>query len=356
MSDIQSNEVANPAAPLPRFTVTQYRPDGGFNAAGVAMLISALVLIGAVLGFAAHLVSQFFYLIILFPCLIGAGLGIVGRKMVVSGRVRNPIIGGVAGFLGGVLAMTMMHYFDYEQFKSKMAELKPETIEMVEVLSKVPPERRRSLLDADITAEKMDSINKLVEVGSIHSFAGFMNFEAKEGVTIGSTHAIGNKDRGMNLGYYGSYIYWLVEILIVAGITFAMVKSAAAEPFCVKCSDWKKPSVLGFFAAQDLAPVSAAIQSGDLSKIVAQVPTEVVTPLKLSAAVCPHCSTAGDVDLKLEYVTADNKGNPQFKTIAHSRYPGQARDAVAALFIPKPVAMPEPVLPESTSNGSTPLA
>src|SRR5918999_1394985 len=100
---------APPSSPAPRFNVAQYRPAGGFTSAGVMMLVGALLVAGGVLGFVVHLVSQAFYLIILFPVLIGVALGWIGVRMVKQGRVRSPLLGGVAGLLGGVLAMFMVH-------------------------------------------------------------------------------------------------------------------------------------------------------------------------------------------------------------------------------------------------------
>jgi hypothetical protein len=340
-------------AEYPRYDVVDYQPDGGCSTAGVGMLISALVIVGGLLGFVAHLVSQAFYLIIIFPAFIGVALGFIGRKMVVSGRVRNPIVGGIAGFLGGILAMTMMHYFDYEQFKGEVAKLSPNTRQVVEVLAQVPVERRKDVLKEDITDEQMASLNKLVEAASIHSFIDYMNFEAREGVEISSTHSLGN-DRGLNLGFYGSYIYWLIEILIVAAITFGIVKTAASQPFCASCSEWMKLKAVGFFGAPLAPPVVAAIRSGDLGQIVAQVPTQTVTNLKLSAATCPHCGNQGGTDLKLEHVTRDKKGNLQFKTIAHSSYPGQAMEALSAMFLPKPIApaVPAPAAGEGAASAS----
>jgi hypothetical protein len=216
--------VETPPTPLPKFNVSRYRPDGGFAISGMGMLISALVLLGAALGFVAHFVSQWIYLIAIFPVCIGLALGAVGHRMVKTGRVRNPLLGGFAGFLGGILAMTMMHYFDYESFKSKTKQADTEFIEF----AKLPADQRDVLYQAGNTpADERDKIE--LAIGALNSFAGYMNLQAREGVQFKKASGSG---KGTNLGYYGSYIYWVVEVLIVAGITFAMVKGATAEPFC----------------------------------------------------------------------------------------------------------------------------
>jgi hypothetical protein len=129
----------------------------------------------------------------------------------------------------------------------------------------------------------------------------------------------------MNLGYYGSYIYWIIEILIVAGITFVMVKQASAEPYCTDCDQWKVPRVLGFLAG-DATSATAAVRSGDLNAIRSAGPTlDPTPPLRLTAATCAGCPQGhGMVDVKLETIAADSKGNVKAQTLAHTRYPGES--------------------------------
>lgn len=281
-----------PASTWPRFDVSTYRPDGGADLPGVVMLISALALVGAVLGFIAHFIAQFFYLIILFPILIGFGVGFVGAMMVKKGRVRNPWIGGLAGLVGGVLAMLAMHYFDYESVKTALDAQHPGGAEL--------------------------------------GFIEFMNIQAEHGVEIGRTSS------SINLGYIGSWIYWIVETLIVAGVTFFVVRSAAAEPYCPDCGVWKDERVLGGFGA-DPDAAAAALQSGDLERIRQANPSPVASPLVVTAAHCHHCAKGHRVDLKLESMLANKKGEVENKTLAHVSYPGEAMPYLAALF-----AAPEP--------------
>src|SRR5882724_503557 len=98
--------VTNPLPAPPQthtnFSTVLYKPDGGYTIGGLLMLISTLAGVGAVLGYITHIVSQWFYLILLFPALIGLGIGLLGVRKVHAGRVRNPWLGGLAGFLAGI--------------------------------------------------------------------------------------------------------------------------------------------------------------------------------------------------------------------------------------------------------------
>src|SRR5579883_1188303 len=95
------------------FEPRPYQPDGGVTFHGVPILFGSVFLAALFAGWLAALIGQVFYLIILFPIGIGclvAGGGFLGVRI---GKVRNPIIGGVAGLVGGIVAMVAMHYFTY---------------------------------------------------------------------------------------------------------------------------------------------------------------------------------------------------------------------------------------------------
>ncbi|WP_428939475.1 hypothetical protein [Fontivita pretiosa] len=321
-----STHVPAGAGELPRFQVSDYHPDGGVSAAGFGMLVSALVLIGAALGFVAHWVSQYFWLILLFPIGIGLILGFVGQRMVKSGRIRNPAVGGLAGFLGGALAMSLMHYFDYESFRKELAQVDPQLLQ----IAQLPPEQRQQLIRDDLAEQDRQALEALFEAAQVKTFFDYMEMEARHGVELKKT----GRGQGLNLGYYGSYIYWIVEILIVAGITFGMVKNATSQPFCAACDQWKQSRVLGFFSG-DPAAATRSIQAGDLNQMRAAGSTAELTNHRLSVAWCSSCGDEGTIHLKLEQITTDGKGNVTTRTVAHGTYPAVAMSALAALFAPQ---------------------
>ena len=299
---------------------------------GLMMLVGALVVTGAVLGFVAHFVAQAFYLILVFPFLIGLGLGAVGVRMVRAGRVRNPLIGGLAGFVGGALAMFMMHYFDQQKFRDEVMTAQPE---FSQVVNMSPAERQQIIDDMD-PADRPESVRFLRAAESV---PGYLDLQAYYGVTIGKPGQSG--DSGINLGYYGSYIYWLIELLVVAGITYAMVRGATQEPFCADCEQWKNPKVLGFFAAEP-ALATAAVQSGNLAKIRQTKPTQEITNVRLTAHACDGCVDKGEADLKLEHLTTDKEGKVQANTLAHTTYPAAALPHLVTIFQQSPAQPASP--------------
>jgi hypothetical protein len=320
-------------SPLPRFHVIRYKPDGGAELPGILKLASALAIVGAGLGFLAHWVAQYFYLILLFPALIGLAVGGVGALMVSNGRVRSPLIGGLAGLLGGALAMSMMHYFDYRTFQSEvLAHVHPVAI----ALAHASPEEQAEVLSTLPLSERAEA-EWVLRLASVHSLLDFMNLSAEEGVQITSR----SSGPGLNLGYVGSWIYWILEMLVVAGITFGMVRSRTREPYCRSCAAWKQKHALGGLGP-DVAAAAAAVKDGDLERLRQCSPCALPAPLLVTAATCASCAGPGLVDLELVGVTQDRHGKEVRRTLAYTTFPREALPHLQGLFAPEatPAALP----------------
>lgn len=293
------------------------------------MLISSMALAGGLIGFAAHYVEKLFWLIILFPLGIGLILGFVGTAMVKRAHLRSPMIGALAGFFGGLMAMGTMHYLDFEEFRSIMnknqnmvliKKLTPD--ELNKAIAKVPdPEQFRAVLNA------MDS------------FKGFMDFQAKIGVEI-SNHG----SSGMNLGYYGSYIYWGIEVLFVMGMAVAVLRKECAQPYCAACREWKKQTTLGGLSGLS-ADAGKALADGDLAGLQACGPGPQLTHLVLYDSTCPTCNgQKSPCDLKLVHFNRQKNGKSNQTTIKHISWPADGAAAVRGLFdAPQPLPLPPAV-------------
>jgi hypothetical protein len=316
------------AATHPVYPVRPYRPDRISPTGGMLMLLAAMVIAGGILGFVVHIVRQYFYLILIFPVLIGLFMGAVGVRMVHMGRIRNPWVAGLAAFFGGVAAMTLMHHFDYEKLQKQLASVPPEMKTLAAMTSQ---QRQTALASSDLTsAERRELEEEFLPMLRIGNFVDYLNYRAHVGVSLKKA---GRSGGGMNLGYYGTWIYWVIELLIVAGITLAMVSSSAAEPFCAPCDKWKEPRKLGFLG-NDPAAATRAINSGDLNAIQASNAGQIGTPLQVSAACCGNCGDAGEIDVKLQHVTLDKEGKLQEKTLTHVTYPATALPALETIFKP----------------------
>lgn len=311
-----------PVAPsLPRdlaFDTQPYVPDGGFSAVGLLVLLIGLGAAGIGMGVLAYYVSLLFYLILLFPVAIGIVVGFVGMVLVKTGKIRAPWLAGIAGLLAGVLAVLTTHYMDY---RSAMKEIEVQRNAGAAINLHFGPQEQR-----DIRRKMME----------MKSFADYLDLQATIGVTLKRG---AGKDKGINLGYVGSYIYWLVEMGIVAGIVFAMTRSPAREPFCTSSNEWKTERCGDNFAVpQELGvdAVVSAVRDGAVGKLaelkqVARESTTPTIPVRIYVYASPQHSDVTPVDVKLNQFVTNKNGQQEEKEILLITYPAQALPSLETL-------------------------
>ena len=318
---------AGPTTQSQPLAVRPYAPEGGFDPTGLLISIVAMLLAAAVTGFAAHLISQWIYLIFVFPVGIGLAVGYVGSAMAGRFKVRSPAMAGLAGFLGGVVAMASMHFFDYQTVRSLVEDWPAEE----KAFCQVSEAEFGEMVQKGTPQEKEDAWLEYKVYRASRSLPAFMDFQAEQGVELKRAGS-GDKTKGINLGYVGSWIYWVVEILLVAFLTYSVVKGRASEPFCRRCQQWKQQRVLGSVGT-DVQGAAGALRSGDLARIrkhgsgIPDKSTEVI------AYVCPRCDSAGEVDVKLNVVTVEKKKTKK-TTVAFLTYPPDSLPLLAGAFRP----------------------
>jgi hypothetical protein len=287
--------------------------------------LGVFLVAGTVLGVIAFYVSKMIWLVMIFPVLIGAILGGIGIWIVKRHKIRHPALAGVAGFLGGCLAMLAMHYAEYLDARADARQkLGPVFIALLEM----PADQRDALLAPD-PKMKADASRA---AKAYNSFFGFMDEAAVEGVEIKSTRGGGKET---NLGYVGSWIYWGLEVLIIAGISFAMVRSKASEPFCIDCGTWK-----------NRVQVAALCVTGDrLDQVVRDgepwaVLKDGSSPPEREAAdlyvdVCPHCQEKAPFEVQAVRRMWNKKREIKgVKNYARVTFPGEALPVLLAQFQP----------------------
>lgn len=326
-----------------RYAAKPYRPDGGFEVGGLLMLTGAVVVIGGVLGYAAHVVSGYFWLILAFPICLGFALGMAATYCVAQGRLRSPLIAGAVTLLGAVLMMTLMHHFDYQAFARLRAEKVPDYKEFQHL---TPEDREAYLNEAEREANPGGFQRELarkdaagfLDAMAIDGFGSYMAYEAAQGVQIKSSHS-GSSNSGTQLTGIGAYLYWGVEVLLAAGVAFAIARGRALHPYSRSAGAWKEARRLGTLKSGTQDRAVAAINAGDLAALRECVapPTALNGgPLVLTAYVPPGESPEDehpdDVDLKLE-APGEKNG---MKQIAMASWPREAMPALRDLFAIKP--------------------
>lgn len=332
--------------PVPRYEVVPYRPEGGYSSKGSGLLLLTSLLGGLILGLIAGFVSRWFYFILVFPALIGLGVGAAGNWAARIGKVRSTTLSGISGLLGGVFAMLSMHYVGYLEFEDDFKLPPPMRGELLKV-ARLPRDLIEKLPGLDAGQKAMLQDPKFQAALGVHDFPSYMNFKATVGVEI-SRFSGGRNQKGMNLGYVGSWIYWGVEVLIVAGIALALQAAAAREPFCSQCQVWKTERTLGMVPLSETEP----LLNGDLDQLLGKPPAQEPAVVLVTLHACPECEGDGTLDLKLAELFADKQGNIQRKEKGHVTYPGEALPHLQAVFAPPP----EPPAPTEGDEPNVPEA
>ena len=316
-----------------RFDVTPHRSDGGgASLAGILQLISILCSVGILLGLIVGFISQWLYLIVIFPIFMGLAVGWVGEKTIERYKIRKPWACGFAGFAAGCLCCLTMHYTGYQRFESSMDEVPPEVREIARHIDEVAAAGDQVPQEVRDLVKQLRADPKALAALQVNGFWDYMKLQAKEGVTITE---VGKGGNGLNLGYEGSFIYWGVEALILAAVAFGLMRNAAARPFCVDCQLWKTETPL-IETTCPPKPIVDAVRSGDLAALE-QVLTKldpkkckVGQSTRISTCVCTSCETDQTVEVKVSKVVVSN-GHPTESKLVQICYPGESLEALRAL-------------------------
>jgi hypothetical protein len=138
----------------------------------------------------------------------------------------------------------------------------------------------------------------------------------------------GSSSGSINLGYVGTYIYWVTELLVVAGIAFLCTFGAALEPYCRKCHSWKHRHKLGGVGATP-EETAQAVRDGAVTQLE---PVEEEEPVRLQVYVCPNCRGRAPVVVLAESVHKKEKDQESTNELAQVTYPGKALAVLRRLY------------------------
>lgn len=280
-----------------------------YQPSGVCSLPSLLVMLGITstaavgIGWAAHFVGQFFYLIVLFPFLIGLGVSTAVSLGITKTKCRNTTIAALVAIFAGAVTYSSMHLFDYATFKRTssnaiVVEMSQQGVETDEMIS---TEQAKQLVD-----------NVLEDETGSTGFIGYMKFMAQKGISISNKGS-----GGFNIGQTGTWIYWVLEFGAILFLAFGG-SSRASEPFCEKCESWYTDGHIGDSSGETEEALITALQSesfADLSSILQ--PATSLPRITLNGSTCPSCSDA-DVVINVERISLDSKGKEE-STALHSQ-------------------------------------
>lgn len=233
-----------------------YKPSNIVPFTGLLILIVAAIIGGAAVGILVSFVERLVYLIILFPILMGLAGGFILANAIRLGKVRNPLVGAIFGVVIGILIYGSYHFAGYLNFRE---EVKTMILEDAGITA------------ADILPEDWVYLDEFIdtfleeEYGQ-PGFLGYMMLAAEEGVSISPMTS--SNDKGINLGQTGTWIYWVVELLIIVGIALVGGRNAALNPYCENCDQWmEKEKLIGTLPTASGGLAAMLAKQGDFRQL-----------------------------------------------------------------------------------------
>lgn len=233
-----------------------YKPSNIVPLTGLLLLMVAAIIGGAAVGILVSFVERLIYLIILFPILMGLAGGFILANAIRLGKVRNPLVGAVFGVVIGILIYGSYHFAGYLAFREEVKTMILEDYGIT--AADMLPE------DWVYLDEFIDSF--LAEEYSQPGFLGYMMLAAEEGVSISPVTS--SNDQGIDLGQTGTWIYWGVELLIIAGIALVGGRNAARNPYCENCDLWmEKEKLIGTLPTTSGGLAAMLAKQGDFRQL-----------------------------------------------------------------------------------------
>ena len=269
----------------------KYKADGVFDQSSAVGTLILGGVVGAIVGVLASLVGSYgFYFIIIMPALMGGAIGLAMAKGVEFTKNRNPWVTAIAAVMASIGACSAMHLTDYTTLQSKLQEIPAEEREFALALKdfqsrddvEMPLMYRQALADPEYA--------EFLKVVQVETFPEYMLYEADQGVSISSARNM--NDDGINLGFTGTIVYWLIEMLIIAGAATSICWAQATAPFCSECDSWMRERLLGE-VGMDSKQVAKALEDGRIATLDRQAPEAGLAELKLfrcDGCGSPDCS------------------------------------------------------------------
>lgn len=205
-----------------------YQPTMKVPMSGLAGL-AALVLAGGVLvGGALGFISNWFFIIFLYPILIGVVMGAVAAQGVRIGKVRNPVVAIIAAILAGFVAHWVFWLVGYQLF---------------------------------LGSASIDLVQQTGQAG----FVGYILWIGQSGLPV---LRVGQGAGFVPMGSVLTWIYLVAEIVVILFLVIPPARQQAERPFCETCQRWLgEPKLLGTLGVKRGEEILGYIQNGQFTRL-----------------------------------------------------------------------------------------
>ncbi len=177
-----------------------------------------VIMWGVMTGFVVGLFSNLIYLVFVFPLVIGIVNGSIIADLVEKAKLRRPTQVIILSVISAVAIYGMLHYGRYAGF-------------VVSTSSEISSDASEALEVENLSMAKAFLDYALEEETGHPGFLGYMLYRANEGISIGRLA----RSRSVNLGPVLTWMYWLLELGIILGVTIQKGRKATNARVCEAC-------------------------------------------------------------------------------------------------------------------------
>lgn len=218
---------------------------------GMIVLIAGSVITGIALGALAYFISNLFYLVFIFPVLVGFAGALVYQRLVFFTKVRHNWLTPSIGFAAGILIAAAFYTSSYWWVR-------------YDVIASFQKEYGT---DARTASSALDTF-LTVETGS-SGFWGFMKLRAAEGDQYTNYMVINSlpvSEFSFTIKSPWAWIYWAVEAQLFALPLVWIGFEAGKMDFNHSANDWYSsfPKLIGVASVDSKEEILAKLRTGDL--------------------------------------------------------------------------------------------
>jgi hypothetical protein len=200
------------------FTMRPYQTNSEITPTGIRtallMGLGAAVAMGFVLYALEHYVHL--YLVVMFPLLAGAAVGLALARGIYLGKVRHLAVATALGVICGLSLMLAYHTFSYQiGFKDEFRQQFPG----------IPESQIVPMSDEILQARTGQT-----------GFLGFMSLQAKQGMTL--TRSVGSDSSPISFDGPWVFAFYALEMLIATWMVLAFARRQTLEPFDEPTQRW----------------------------------------------------------------------------------------------------------------------
>ena len=270
-----------------------------FSFNGIVMLVLATIFAGIVLGLLLGFVGQFFFLVGIFPALVGIAGGYVLAQAIKKFKMPNKAVAILMGILMGVMIYGSYTYFDYLQFQNQLYDA---MVTFGDPTLYIFKDMDKATLTNFLLQETTGSTGLI----------GYWKSTVNAGISIISMGGMGSN---FPFNPLWSTLYLISEFLLIAGFAIQGAWEQVNRSFCSRCREWyDKGKELALFEMEDENKVINAIEHDRYDELKEIMPIEVskLPCLILKAHSCLKCHNETPL-LELSRLTVGDKGERRYK-------------------------------------------